>query len=209
MTWSVWLDIVNYVGLTAFALSGALLAVRKQFDLVGMVVLASITCFGGGIVRDVLIGDVPPLALRHSGWLVVPLAATVLAFFFHPQITKLRRAIVFFDAIGLGVFAAGGALRATQVNLSPLPAAIIGVVTGIGGGILRDLLAGDVPAVLRRDSQLYAIPAVLGCGLLVGGLRLGLPAGWSTFGAALFISGLRLLAVLLRWRGPVARTVYR
>lgn len=200
---------LNFIGLGAFALSGALMAVRKQMDVVGMVVLATITTLGGGVIRDVLIGDLPPAALRHTWWLVVPLVATGLTFFFAPQVTRLRRAIVLFDAIGLGVFAAGGTVTAMAHGLAPMPAAILGVVTGIGGGILRDLLAGETPSVLRRDTQLYAIPAVIGCTGLVTALHLGADPTWAQFVTAAFICGLRLVAILRRWRGPVPRAVLR
>lgn len=200
---------LNFIGMGAFALSGALMAVRKQMDVVGVVVLATITTLGGGIIRDVLIGELPPAALRNTWWLVVPLIATVLTFFFAPQVTRLRRAIVLFDAIGLGVFAATGAAIAMAHGLGMMPAALLGVVTGVGGGMLRDLLAGETPSVLRRDTQLYAIPAILGCGGLVISVRLGADPVWAQSVAAAFICGMRLLAILRRWRGPVPRPVIR
>ncbi|MTD13788.1 trimeric intracellular cation channel family protein [Nakamurella sp. YIM 132087] len=208
MVSTVLLDVVNFVGLAAFALSGALMAVRRQFDVIGMAVLATITTFGGGVIRDVLIGDTPPEALRNVWWLVVPLAATAVAFFFHPQITRLRRAVVVFDAIGLGVFAVNGSAKAMQWGLSPLAAVMLGVVTGIGGGILRDVLGGETPAVLRRDSQLYAIPAILGCTITVTLLALDVHLLAATLPAAAFITGVRLLAVWRRWTGPVPRALH-
>jgi uncharacterized membrane protein YeiH len=209
MTSSVITAIVNYIGLAAFAFSGALMAVHKQFDVVGMLVLATITTLGGGVIRDVLIGDTPPEALTHLWWLVVPTVATGLAFFFHPQITRLRGAITLFDAVGLGVFAANGTAKALSFGLGAVASIGLGVVTGIGGGILRDLLAGETPAVLRRDSQLYAIPAVLGCIGFAIAHAAGMSQGWNVFAAAVFTSGLRLLALWRRWTGPVPHALYR
>ena len=199
------LTAITFIGIGAFAVSGALMAVRKQFDVVGMLVLATITALGGGMARDVLLGATPPEAFEHTGWLVVPLAATALTFFFHSQIGRLRRAIVVFDAIGLGVFAASGTIKAIDFGLSPLAAVMLGTVTGVGGGMLRDVLAGEIPTILRRDTQFYAIPTVLGCVLVVPALEWGLDRVVTLFGAAVLVTGLRLLAVWRRWYGPVPR----
>ena len=200
------IQILNFIGLSAFALSGALMAVRRQFDIIGMAVLATITALGGGVIRDVLIGSTPPDALTHTWWLVVPLAATVVTFFLHPQVTKLRRAVAFFDAVGLGLFCTSATAKALSFGLSPLASVMLGVVTGIGGGILRDLLCGETPAILRRDSQLYAIPAILGCTIAVTALRFGAPSTLTQFLCAAFITGFRLLAIWRKWRGPVPAT---
>ena len=197
------IDVLNFIGLAAFALSGALMGVRRQFDVIGMAVLAMITALGGGVIRDLLIGSTPPDALLHTWWLVVPLAATAVTFFFHPRVTQLRRSVAFFDAVGLGLFCVAASAKALAFGLSPLAAVILGTVTGIGGGILRDLLSGETPAVLRRDSQLYAIPAILGCTMVVTALRLHAPEALTQVLAASFITGLRLLAIWRKWRGPV------
>jgi uncharacterized membrane protein YeiH len=196
-------QILNFIGLSAFALSGALMAVRRRFDVIGMAVLATITALGGGVIRDVLIGAIPPDALTHTWWLAVPLIATAVTFFLHPQVTRLRRAVAFFDAVGLGLFCADGSAKALSFGLSPLASVVLGVITGIGGGILRDLLTGEIPAVLRQDSQLYAIPAILGCTLVVTALHFGAPTTFTQFLGAAFITGFRLLAIWRNWRGPV------
>lgn len=133
----------------------------------------------------------------------MPLAATVVTFFFHPQVTLLRRSVAFFDAVGLGLFCVSASAKALAFGLSPVASVILGVVTGIGGGILRDLLSGETPAVLRRDSQLYAIPAILGYTIVVTALHFHAPRAPTQLLAAAFITGLRLLAIGRRWRGPV------
>lgn len=193
---------LTVVGLLAFSLSGALMAVRKQMDVVGMLVLAAITALGGGVIRDVLIGVTPPLALRTWWWLVVPLVATVLTFFFHPVVARLRRGVLVFDAVGLGVFCAAATRNGLAAGLPPQSAVIVGVITGIGGGMLRDVLAGEIPSVLRRDTQLYAVAAVAGCSVVALGHLAGQDGLWVQLVAAAFIFALRMAALWRRWGAP-------
>ncbi len=197
-------NVLNLIGLFAFAVSGALLAVRRQFDLVGMAVLATFTALGGGIIRDVLIGAIPPAALRNTWWLAAPLIATGVVFFLHRPVSRLNRAVLFFDAIGLGVFCAAGTAKATAFGLGPLAAILMGTITGIGGGMLRDVLAGDTPSVLRKDSKLYAVPAVLGSTVVAMAHAAGQDGVWVQVVAAALIIGLRLLALWRGWGAPVA-----
>jgi len=201
---AVFENVLNLIGLFAFAVSGALLAVRRQFDLVGMAVLATITALGGGIIRDVLIGAIPPAALRNTWWLAVPLVATVVVFFLHRPVGRLNRAVLFFDAIGLGVFCAAGTSKAIAFGLVPLAAILMGTITGIGGGMLRDVLAGEIPSVLRKDSKLYAVPAVLGSTVVAVAHAAGLDGVWVQVVAAALIIGLRMLALWRGWGAPVA-----
>lgn len=198
-------DALNYIGLMAFAISGALMAVRKNMDVVGIVVLAAITALGGGMIRDALIGDLPVMALRNTWWLVIPLAAAGIVFFFHQQLRRLHKAIQVFDAVGLGVFCAAATAKAPQFGLGPVAAVVIGVITGIGGGILRDLLGGEIPSVLRRDTHLYAVPAVAGCILVAVAHELGQDGVWIQALAAAAICGMRLLALWRRWGAPAPR----
>src|SRR6476659_7619447 len=161
------------IGVFAFALSGALLAVRQKFDIVGMAVLATVTAVGGGVIRDVLIGDIPPAALTDPWSLLLPLVATVLTFFFHPRVARMGRTVQLFDAIGLGVFCATATTKAAAAGISPIAAVLLGTITGVGGGSLRDLLAGQTPSVLRQDSQLYVTPAIAGSVLVAVAYPLG------------------------------------
>ncbi len=128
-------QVLDLVGIFAFALSGALLAVRKQFDIVGMIVLAGATALGGGIIRDLLIGAVPPVAFTNTTWLMLPAVAAVLTFFFHPHLQRLHVAVQVCDAAGLGLFCVSGTAKALAYGLGPAPAVVLGVVTGIGGGL--------------------------------------------------------------------------
>jgi len=134
---------LDLLGIFVFALSGGLVAVRKELDIFGVLVLAGTTGLGGGFLRDVLIDATPPAALEDWRYLTVPVAAGLVTFFFHPALVRRRaeRVVTFFDAAGLGLFCVTGALKALDYGLGIAPAALMGMVTGIGGGVLRDLLA--------------------------------------------------------------------
>ena len=186
-----------------FALSGATLGVRKQFDLFGVLVISFAAAVSGGIVRDVLIGATPPAAL--SGWyyLAVSCLAGLIGFYRGSAVERLRNPVQLFDAIGLGLFAVTGAAKALAYGLGPVGAMLLGMLTGIGGGIARDILAARIPVVLQSD--LYAVAALAGAAVVVLGRWLGLPtAPLLVFGAVLVIF-LRLMALRHGWRLPVAR----
>ncbi len=193
---------LDLVGIFVFAISGGLVAVRKELDLVGVLVLAATTGLGGGFIRDVLIGDIPPAALADWRYLLVPLAAGLITFWFHPTLGKMERVVNVFDAAGLGLFCVAGALKASEYGLGPLPAALLGMVTGVGGGMLRDLLAGRVPVILRKG-ELYAIPALAGAAVAVTGYELGIAASTVALPAAALTIVWRLLAVRRGWTAPM------
>lgn len=187
-------------GIFAFAISGGLVGVRKGLDLFGVLVLAAATGLGGGFVRDVLIGAVPPAALADWRYLAVPVVAGLITFRFHPALGRMERLVTIFDAAGLGLFCVVGALKALEYGLGPVPAALMGTVTAVGGGILRDLLAGRVPVVLR--SELYATPALVGAAIAVAGDQLGLTTWVFAVPAAALAITWRLVAVRRNWHAP-------
>ncbi|MEU5880744.1 trimeric intracellular cation channel family protein [Spirillospora sp. NPDC047279] len=199
-------ELLDLAGIFVFAVSGALAAVNKRLDLVGMVVLAEITALGGGILRDLIIGDVPPAAFTSLGYVLVPVAASALVFFWHPQVARILPTVLMFDAAGLGLFCATGTLKALEYGLSPLHSVMLGVVTAIGGGILRDMLSGQIPSVLY-DRQLYALPALLGAMVVACAGSFDLHGAGVTAGAALLAFALRLLAMRHGWRTPRPRGV--
>ncbi|HYH32550.1 MAG TPA: trimeric intracellular cation channel family protein [Pseudonocardia sp.] len=199
------LQVLDLVGVFAFATSGALVAVRREFDVVGMAVLACVTALGGGVVRDLVIGAVPPAAFTELGYVVVPASAVLLTFVAHRMVERLGRVVLILDAVGLGVFSVTGALKALAHGLGPVQAVGLGVVTAIGGGILRDVVAGERPAVLRRDSELYAVPAALAAALAVTGDRLGVDQFLIAAGAPAVAFVVRLLALRFHWRAPRLR----
>lgn len=197
------LVVLDLVGIFAFAVAGALVAVRKNLDLFAALVLAGVTGLGGGFIRDVLIGVTPPAALADWRYLLVPTAAGLLTFVFHPTVGRLERVVTLFDAFGLALFCVTGALKAVDFGLDPLPAALMGMLTGIGGGMLRDVLSGSVPVIF--EGVLYATPALAGASVAVLLDRTDLPllvvaaAGFST------CLGWRLLALVRGWRAPLPK----
>ena len=197
------LVVLDLAGIFVFAISGGLVGVRKDLDVFGVLVLAGTTGLGGGFLRDVLIGATPPAALADWRYLLVPVGAGLVTFFFHPAVARREPVVNVFDAFGLSLFCVTGALKALDYGLGPAPAALMGMVTGIGGGMARDLLASRVPAVLR--GEIYAIPALAGAAVAVAGARADLP----TLVVALLGGGLcltwRLLAVWRRWQAPKPR----
>jgi uncharacterized membrane protein YeiH len=193
----------DLAGCFVFALSGGLAAVRARLDVFGVVVVGTVTAIGGGILRDVLIGTTPPNALRHWPYLAVPAAAAGLVFVWHPALTRLRRPIVVLDAAGLGLFTVTGTRAALDRGLDPAGAIAVGLLTGIGGGVLRDVLLREIPLVLRRG-EIYALAAAVGAVFVVAGRELGWPPGWQAAGAVA-VFGLRLLAVWRHWVAPMPR----
>ena len=197
-------QVLNLIGTFVFAVSGALLAVRKNYDIVGMAVLAVITAIGGGVIRDLVIGAVPPVAFTDAIYLLLPLLATALTFFAHVQINRLNAAVLVFDAAGLAVFCISGTAKALNYGLGPVPAAALGVLTAVGGGIMRDVLAQDEPSVLSAKSELYALPAVFGAAITVVIPHLPIDNSLAAGLTAVLVFALRLLALRFGWRAPRA-----
>ncbi|MEU6734893.1 trimeric intracellular cation channel family protein [Streptomyces physcomitrii] len=195
---------LDVAGIFVFAISGALLAVRKNFDVFGIAVLAEVTALGGGIFRDLMIGAVPPAAFTDLGYFLTPLVVTVLVFFLHPEVERLQLGVNIFDAAGLGLFCVTGAVKAYAYGLGLTASAVLGLATAVGGGVLRDVLANEVPSLLRWDRDLYAVPAVVGATLVVLFIDHGMLNGATATLAVVTVFILRLLAMRYHWRAPRA-----
>lgn len=192
---------LNLAATFVFGFSGGLAAVRARLDLFGVLVLAAVVALAGGITRDVLIG-VPPETFRDGRYLAAAGAAGVVCFFARPTLDRLHRAVLVFDAIGLSLFCVTGASKAVTFGLGPTQATILGAVTGIGGGILRDVLLREVPTVLR--SELYAIPALGGAAVVALAHQAGSDNGaYALVGAALCLV-VRLIGLRYRLNIPMA-----
>ena len=198
---SVVLTVLDLVGIFVFALSGGLVAVRKELDIFGVLVLAGITGLGGGFLRDVLIGAVPPAALADWRYLLVPVGAGLVTFIWHPSLGRYERWVNLLDAFGLALFCVTGALKALAFGLGPLPAALMGMVTGIGGGVARDLLSGRVPVVF--SGELYATPALAGATYAVLAEKASLGIWLVAVPGVVICFGWRLLALRRNWRAPL------
>ncbi|GIW25501.1 trimeric intracellular cation channel family protein [Meiothermus sp.] len=153
------LDVLAWTGLLAFAVSGALVAVQKRFDLVGIIVLTGVTAIGGGAIRDVLVGSLPAGSLRNEPVLWLVFLVALLVWRFYRRLGRLERPIYYFDTLGLGLFAALGAERALAFGLGFWGSVFVGTVSGVGGGVLRDVLAGEIPGIFYRNRDLYASAA--------------------------------------------------
>ena len=196
------LVLLDLLGIFVFAISGALVGVRKGLDVFGVLVLAGTTGLGGGFLRDLLIGATPPAALEDWRYLMAPVVAGLVTFAFHPAFRRMEPLVNVFDAFGLALFCVTGALKALEYDLPPLSAALMGMVTGIGGGMARDVLAGRVPAVFGGD--LYATPALAGAAIVVVGveyLDLGTVVVTLLGGGVCLVW--RLLAIWRRWQAPM------
>src|SRR5256885_1845940 len=192
----------DLVGTFVFAVSGAAKGVTSQLDLFGVLVLSFAAASAGSIARDVVIGAIPPAAIGDWRYLAVSGLAGLTTFAWFPVIRRLRSAVLIFDAAGLALFAVSGAQKALAFGLTPVMAALLGMLTGIGGGMVRDLLLADVPMVLR--AEVYAVAALAGAGVVVIGATLGLPSAATMIAGAVFCFGLRMLAVRRGWRLPIA-----
>ena len=226
--WPVALDLL---GIFTSSCAGALTGIRKGLDLVGVLVLAAITGLGGGVIRDLMIGAIPPAVLTDWRYLSTATVAGIAVLAVEHRVApaalaergrwlrgklrlgdrvKLGPAYLLADALTLGCFAVSGTAKALQFHISPVPAALMGVTTAVGGGVIRDILVNEVPTVLRRE--LYALPALIGALIIVAAAEVSRNVTPVAFAAAAVTAGLRLLALRFDWhlqlpeprRGPGA-----
>ena len=194
--------ILDLIGTFVFALSGATMGVRRRLDLFGVLVLSFAAASAGGMTRDVLIGATPVAALSDWRYPAISLTAGIVTFFWSPQIERLHNPVRMFDALGLAVFAVAGTQKALAFGLAPPMAAAMGMLTGIGGGIARDVLLAQVPLALR--AELYAIAALAGAAVVALGHWLQWPALPCILAGAGLCFGLRVMALRYGWHLPVA-----
>lgn len=204
---------LDIVGIFVFALSGGLVAVRARLDLFGVVVLAWVSGLGGGIIRDVFLGDVPPDGISNPWYVVTVLAAGLVVFSFHGLFVDLSRhrpklrlhrisqSVKYLDAVGLATFAVAGALKAVTLGAPPMAAIFVGGITSVGGGVIRDVLVGQVPEVLRRE--LYAVPALLGAAIVVVAAELGHLSYLVIWSTLILVLGIRVAAIVFDLHAPV------
>lgn len=196
-------QVLDLGGTFVFAISGGVAAVRRRMDIFGVLVLAFAAGNAGGISRDLLIGAVPPAAISNWQYLAVSMVAGLITFFRFPAIARLKHPVRWFDAVGLAFFAVAGTEKALIHGLNPVAAALLGMLTGIGGGMLRDILANEVPVVLKSD--FYALAALAGAGVVAGGDVLGLPTLPPAVAGAVLCFVLRFMAIRHGWHLPAAK----
>lgn len=195
--------IIEIVATFAFALSGLIAGIRKQMDLVGLCIVSGVSAFGGGTLRDILLDRRPFFWVSHSDWLWILMATCLLAMFFmrerHIRLTE--KAIQLPDALGLGLFTALGTQIALELGMPAIVAALMGMMTAVFGGVLRDICCNEIPKAFN-DHQPYAILAFLGGWLLIGLSKFSLPEWLILFVAASITTALRGLAVQFKWHLP-------
>lgn len=193
---------LDLVGTFVFALSGAAAGVKNRFDLFGLMVLAFATGNAGGITRDLLIGAVPPAALTNLQYLWISIFAALVVFFWYRKIDVQGKLVLCLDAAGLALFAVTGTEKALAAGLNPVMAALLGMLTGIGGGMIRDVLVNQTPVVLQSD--LYAVAALAAGATVVVGHLLHLPSFVEMLVGLTICLGIRFMAILRGWHLPLA-----
>jgi len=191
--------LLDYLGTGAFAVSGALKGVRKEMDLFGVAVLATVTAIGGGTLRDSLL-KIPLFWLSEPTYVSLAVGAGVVVFALYQWVQKTHRALLVFDAIGLGVFTAIGAMKAWAAGTGLVGVVTMACLTGVGGGMIRDVLAGDVPAVLREE--VYASATLAGALLFWVVMRAGGGQEAAVWLATALTIALRLASMVFGWRLP-------
>ena len=195
--------LLDLLGVFFFAVSGSLLATRKGFDLVGSVLLGSMVGLGGGVIRDIILNQGPPAAFSNPVYLLPPVAAAALVYFTVKNVKRSGGVLFMFDAGGLALFCVTGSLKALESGMNPAASILLGVTTAVGGGILRDITANEVPKVFD-PKDLYAIPAFVGAALTTAMWHLDWLNLATGTAAAVVVFTLRLLALRFGWHAPLA-----
>ena len=195
--------LADLLGVAVFAASGASAGVVKRLDIFGVVFVGFVAALGGGILRDLVIDTVPPLAFDDWRYIAVAAVTSILVFYLHPQLARLRRVVLLLDAAGLGLFTVTGTLKALDADVPAVGACVIGMLTAIGGGLGRDLLLGEIPVVLRRE--IYAVASLLGAVVVVVVDRAALAGALPMIGAAALVFAIRVIALRRHWAAPISR----
>lgn len=191
---------LDLLGTFVFGLSGATLAVRRGLDIIGVLTLAAAAALAGGMLRDALLGATPAAALTDERYLLSAFGAGLAGFFFYPALNRLWKPVMIFDALGLGLFAVTGCRKAMEHGLDPVASILLGVMTAVGGGAVRDILVAEVPRVLREE--IYALAALIGAAVLVAGRHLGFPEPLVVVAGTVAAFALRVVSVQRRWSAP-------
>ncbi|HLT28440.1 MAG TPA: trimeric intracellular cation channel family protein [Myxococcaceae bacterium] len=196
------LRVLDFLGTVAFAISGASLGVRRRMDLFGVLVLATVTATAGGITRDILVGEIPPAAIADWKPITVAIASGVFTFYFKPLLRKLRSPVLMFDAAGLAAFAVVGSQKALLHGVPFGSAVLLGIISAIGGGLVRDLMTAQVPTVLR--SEIYAVAALTASVIVAGGSVLEFSPRLAVPTALISAFVLRVIAIRREWNLPTS-----
>jgi uncharacterized membrane protein YeiH len=186
-----------------FAASGAAAAVAKRLDLFGVVVVGVLTALGGGVTRDVVIGHIPPLALADWRYPTAAAVTAAIIFWVHGAVFRLRRTMLTLDAAGLALFSVVGTTAAVDAGVPWLGSCVVGMITGVGGGVLRDVITNEIPVVLQRE--IYAVASMVGAVVVVAASRFGIEPLWPSVVGAVLVFGLRMISVYRNWSAPTPK----
>ena len=200
--------ILEVLGIFIAGLAGGLAGVRKNFDVFGVIVIAWAASLGGGLLRDVMIGAIPPVGISSPLYIATAIVSGIAIFLFHPNVERMRRSIVILDAWALSIFVLLGAYKGLSYDVGILASVVSGLLTGVGGGVLRDILVDEVPLLLV-DRQYYALPALAGSVMTVVLWVHGWLNVWTQLGVIALIAGFRLLALRMKWVIPQANPARR
>jgi uncharacterized membrane protein YeiH len=192
-----WIYILDLTGVLVFAISGVLTAIDNDFDVVGATIVGAVTAIGGGTLRDVMIGETPVAWMRDTNYLWIIILAVLLSYLFKPYILKLRRSMFIFDTIGIGLFTILGLQKTLALGLAVPVALIMGTVTAVFGGVIRDILTNDVPLIFRRE--IYASACLAGGVVYLILAHFNMEVYVSTIISMLTVFIIRVLAVKYNW----------
>ncbi|WP_276608375.1 trimeric intracellular cation channel family protein [Arthrobacter crystallopoietes] len=195
--------ILDLFGTFFFAMSGCLLAARRNFDIVGSLLLGSLVGLGGGVIRDLIISQAVPTAFVEPIYLIAPVLAAAVVYFHVLGVQRFRRTLLIFDAGGLALFCVTGTLKALDSGMGPVTSAVLGITTAVGGGVLRDVVANEVPQIFNPRG-VYAVPAMLGASLVTLFSQLGWFNAYTGTAIAAVVFLLRVLSLRFGWRIPLA-----
>lgn len=199
---STFILILEIIGAAAFAASGAMVAIKRDMDILGVCVLGLVTAVGGGVTRDIILGELPPEMFQNPIYALVALATCIIIFIPHVQkfMKKRNKLVNFADAIGLGIFTVSGAAKAFSVlDANLFLAVFVGVITGVGGGLIRDVLAREIPYIFTK--HVYATASIMGA-ILFGILYYITDQYVAMLVGATFIITIRMLATIFKWNLP-------
>jgi len=190
----------DLIGTFVFAISGVLTASEKKFDVFGASVIAFVTAIGGGTLRDILIGDSPVGWIKDLNYLYIIIIAIVISLLFKKRVIQLRNTLFLFDTVGIGVFTIIGVQKSLNFNISPVIAVMMGTISAVFGGVIRDILTNETPLIFRKE--IYATPCILGGVIYLILLHFNINIQLVSFMTAVLIIGVRLLAVKKKWALP-------
>lgn len=193
-------DLLDFIGTSVFAISGALAAMRRKFDSFGVLILAAVTAIGGGSLRDVLIGNTPVGWMVHWEYLIIIICSTLIATLFRKRLAYFRKTMFLFDAIGLGIFTIIGFEIGMEAGLHPIICVILGTLSASFGGVLRDILCNEVPLIFHKE--VYASLSIIGAIVFYGLLQTPLDININYVITSALVVVLRILAVKYEWVLP-------